>query len=146
MTEKECFKCNIVKPLSEFYKHKQMADGHLNKCKDCAKKDVKGHRVANIDRIRAYDRARGARQDKEYLRQWRRKYPNKARAHLAVARAIRKGLLFAEACETCGADKAVAHHDDYAKPLNVRWLCQPCHKQWHAKNGEGANAGEVSIA
>lgn len=38
--EKSCFKCNIVKPLGEFYKHKKMGDGHLGKCKTCTKKDV----------------------------------------------------------------------------------------------------------
>ena len=39
---KKCFKCNIVKDLTEYYKHKKMGDGHLNKCKDCTKKDTKG--------------------------------------------------------------------------------------------------------
>jgi hypothetical protein len=47
---KVCFKCNIDQPLSEYYKHKAMGDGHLNKCKTCTKSDsVKRHHEKNKD-------------------------------------------------------------------------------------------------
>ena len=45
---KKCFKCNIKKPKDDFYKHPRMADGHLNKCKECNKKDVGENYRKNI--------------------------------------------------------------------------------------------------
>lgn len=135
---KECIKCKNEKGLSEFYKHKQMADGHTNKCKACCKSDSTENRNNNIERVRAYDRKRGARQSKEYLKEYRDKYPNKYKAHNMVNNAKRDGKLFGEPCQ-CGKESEHAHHDDYLKPLNVRWMCSACHSQWHRDNGEALN-------
>lgn len=53
--EKKCFKCNKVKNLSEFYKHSQMADGHVNKCKECNKNDVRKDWYLKREEKREYD-------------------------------------------------------------------------------------------
>lgn len=46
---KKCFKCGIVKSLHDFYRHAKMADGRLNKCKECTRLDVRNNqaRVGN---------------------------------------------------------------------------------------------------
>jgi hypothetical protein len=117
-----------------------MKDGYLNKCKSCTKADVGKHREKNIERIREYDRKRGNRQSAEYLSEYKKMYPNKYKAHTLVNNAIRDKRLFKEPCEACeSSDKVHGHHDDYLKPLNVRWLCPGCHSQWHAENGEALN-------
>ena len=136
---KKCFKCNTEKSLSDFYKHPMMKDGHLNKCKQCTKKDVVINRAKNVDYYRQYDRERGNRQTKNYNDEYKARYPKKIAAQRKVAYNVKRGYMTAKPCEVCGEEKTVAHHDDYSKPLDVRWLCQAHHVQWHKKNGEGKN-------
>lgn len=62
---------------------------------------------------------------------WRRRFPNRYRAHLAVGNALRRGILVKQPCEVCGVDRVDAHHDDYRKPLSVRWLCRRHHIALH---------------
>jgi len=133
---KKCFKCRAVKSLDEFYVHQQMADGHLNKCKECAKIDVKAHRLKNIEKVRLYDRLRGKNKERiaatvAHNRIWREQDRRRSKAHSAVARAIRSGKLVRCPCVFCGEQKSIAHHENYDYPLDVVWLCQPCHMKKH---------------
>ncbi len=133
---KECFKCKIVKPLDEFYKHNMMADGHLNKCKECTKNDVSKHREENIERIRQYDRDRAKlphriELKKEIVRRWNKKHPDRRNAQQKLRHAVQSGLVKKHPCWVCG-EKAEAHHPDYSSPLDVVWLCTVHHKQTHA--------------
>jgi hypothetical protein len=64
----------------------------------------------------------------------------KTDARAAVTKAVRKGALQRpELCEDCrnpprakwGSGSIEAHHEDYSRPLEVVWLCAPCHVQRH---------------
>lgn len=55
---KRCFKCGVVKPIADFYKHPQMKDGHLNKCKECTRADTQRNYADHIDYYHKYDQDR----------------------------------------------------------------------------------------
>ena len=127
-TLKTCFKCKQEKPLGAFYRHKEMADGHLGKCKECARSDVTAHRNKHLDRIREYDRTRPHRPGNG---DWRKADPRRMACHNAVARAFKSGKLVKLPCFICGSEKSVAHHPSYDLPLAVSFLCQVHHKECH---------------
>ena len=64
------------------------------------------------------------------------------RAQNAAEKAVERGLLIPQPCEVCGVMASFkdgrrnvqGHHDDYNKPLEVRWLCQVHHHEWHKNN------------
>lgn len=131
---KTCFKCGTEKPLSEFYPHPRMADGRLGKCKDCTRRDVAENREKRIVEVHAYDRDRYQRPERKaavYRSKIRRMRldPTKDYARKAVARALKSGRLVRQPCFYCGAPKVEAHHDDYSRPLDVRWACFKCHRE-----------------
>lgn len=139
---KKCFKCGKAKEMSEFYKHSEMADGYLGKCKDCAKKDATEHRNKNIEQIREYDRQRSKLPHRQRLiarteKKYRKKYPKRYMANYLLTNAVRDNRIKKpKRCSRCGTSRRriLGHHPDYYKPLEVIWVCQPCHKQLHKNN------------
>jgi len=180
MKSKSCFKCNTKKPLTDFYKHPMMADGHVNKCKECNKKDVRQNYQDNHDHFQKYERSRahlphrikargyagkignyciipsshqahsGRKADAKFCfipsshqsarsnpNAYRLRNPKKARATGKVHYAIKSGKLIRQPCEVCSTTENIhAHHCDYDKPLDVMWLCQKHHSDWHKNHGE----------
>jgi hypothetical protein len=83
---------------------------------------------------------RGKAAHKRAVNKWLDKNDIKRKSHIIVGNAIKYGKLKKEPCEVCGCLDVHAHHDDYAKPLDIRWLCDIHHNEWHSKYGEAANS------
>jgi hypothetical protein len=130
--KKRCFKCGKRKELLEFYKHFAMNDGHLGKCKICARRDTRVNRVKRIEYYLAYDLKRKKGTDvAEYSKRARERHRDAYKARTAVGNAVRDRRLKKLPCEVCGVGKVEAHHSDYKKPLDVIWLCFKHHRMKH---------------
>ena len=134
-----CQDCGEAEPCA-FYK------GCKGRCKVCTARRVRENRQANLEYYQAYDRVRynehGHRghPSKEAAsrakRKWYKENKHKQRAQLRLRRAVAGGkVAFGDSCSSCGATnvKLQAHHEDYTKPLDVRWLCTACHGWEHRR-------------
>ena len=153
---KTCFKCVTEKPLSDFYKHPQMADGHLNKCKECAKKDSDDNFKRKQEdphwQIKERERQRkkqANRRDLGMVKSYKRKndYIKTKEKYGEYLSAIKNGKLTPQPCAVCGKDKTQGHHEDYSKPLDVVWLCIRHHqdRHIHLRNAKTLNQEPIPI-
>ena len=120
---KICSRCKQEKALIDFYADKGHADGLRSECKSC-----------NRERVRKYTRTpKGKISLIEKYKKRTMLYPEKRKAQERIRYEVRAGrIIKPSACERCGrAERIQAHHEDYSKPLDVLWLCEPCHKFHH---------------
>lgn len=124
MEYKTCFKCGRLLPITEFYTHPAMADGHLNKCKDCTKLDMHNQHIRNMADPERAEKERERSRDK-YHRLYSGK-KNKKMAH-PETRNIR------EYFKRRGYDLAgkELHHWDYNQIHDVFILTRSEHARLH---------------
>lgn len=121
---KRCPGCGVVKDLSAFTTTVAKSFPAYPRCTTC--------RSAASKRRKSTPEAKALRAVREA--RWYQENKEKRRAHKAVHRAVCSGLLIRpDVCSRCGNEAPVhAHHDDYSKPLEVEWICVPCHGRLHA--------------
>lgn len=66
-------------------------------------------------------------------RKWAQAHPKERWAQASLRSALRRGLIERQPCAECGDLKVDGHHDDYDKPMEVRWLCRRHHRAVHSK-------------
>jgi hypothetical protein len=135
--EKKCTLCGELKPETDFYKNNLCRGGFSSQCKACVKARARVRQIVKKDEIRAYERERSKLPHRVELRasamqKEKANNPERVKARYAVSNAVRDGRLRKMDCAFCGSTNTVAHHHDYSKPLDVTWLCNPCHTRFHA--------------
>jgi len=101
-------------------------------------------KARNKEKIKAYNALYEKTRDKEKKREQNRasakrhgwykgKYsdPIKVNARNRVRSDVHEGRMIKLPCEVCGNTKSQGHHEDYSKPLKVKWLCAKHHKEVH---------------
>ncbi|RWX63316.1 hypothetical protein EN780_24090 [Mesorhizobium sp. M4B.F.Ca.ET.089.01.1.1] len=64
---------------------------------------------------------------------WKLANPKAVWAQNALRSAVKRGLVIQLPCEQCGSLDAEAHHPDYDRPMQVRWLCRLHHRRMHMR-------------
>lgn len=92
----------------------------LNWRKYVVKKSRKPKKIRTLEEIRLIGR--------EASLKYRKNHPQRVMARSIVYRELRAKRIKKAPCFFCGSVKVEAHHNDYAKPLEVVWCCKMHHR------------------
>lgn len=120
---KFCPRCEKTLPTSEFHKDSGSSDGLYGYCKYCKYQTNKIYFSSPKGR-----KAVSGQTKRKWLR-----VKLKVSARNKLNKAIIDGLIVKGPCYVCNHPDVEAHHDDYSKPLEVRWLCRKHHNELHGK-------------
>lgn len=128
---KTCFKCKRTQPLANYYQHARMGDGHLNKCKDCTKRDSLERYNVLVDDENWLEKERkrgrekyhkyGYRSSRTKSTNWLSRYPEKKLASQRAQNLVRP------------FEGAESHHWSYNEEhfKDVVWLTKKDHMKCH---------------
>jgi len=131
---KRCCKCKAEKPIGEYWANKSTIDKKDKYCISCRKESSSKNekRKSVMDKRVSFRKTEiGRKMVAKINDKWRKNNPEKHSAHLAVRKAVKNGDIVKGLCEVCNSNEVEGHHDDYGKPLNVRWLCKEHHIEAH---------------
>jgi hypothetical protein len=133
-----CSTCKTDKEVDDFYARPGVGDGIYNVCKECMKGNARRRYEKQCEAVfMGEDPPVRNKPSPEALQiKYKKRYANnkhKFAANGAVNRAIKAGELVRGPCEKCADPDTEGHHDDYNKPLDVRWLCKTHHNEHHRK-------------
>ncbi len=98
--------------------------------RQCFYRALSRHNKINLPKICGRDSQNGNwKGGVSNAEKYRRKPIEVRYAEKKVQTAKLNGTLTQKPCEVCGKMKSQAHHNDYSKPLEVRWLCPKHHKE-----------------
>jgi len=135
---KKCTKCLQEKEsnLVNFKPHSQTKDGLSTYCRVCKqiydREYSRKYREQNPEWKRRENK-NNIKKQTLLIRIYERQYPERIIATGRLNRAVKNGKIKRMPCEICGEEGAHGHHDDYNKPLKVKWLCAKHHRRLHAE-------------
>jgi hypothetical protein len=123
---KNCPTCRRCLPFSDFNRSRSRKDGFHAVCRECQK--------SHEAKYMSTERGQATRKRGERVKHRRRMASEPTRRKLIVRSmvrtAVRRGKLRRGVC-FCGNPKTEAHHEDYARPFDVIWLCRQHHAELH---------------